>query len=168
MSSKEVLLAAAAALSFAPFSVQAWTLDFSSRSYNFNEADGAVQVNVSLANSSGDYGGCTISGDVVAAGGSATAGSDYNISGGSFSFNVPFMFGGAHSDSAPVFINIIDDTLVESTETVTLSLQNVTPSCTGDSVSAGASAVANIADNDVAPPPLPQRRRQLLHRRRPT
>lgn len=152
-SSKEVLLAAAAALSFAPFSVQAWTLDFSSRSYNFNEADGVVQANVSLASSSGDYGGCTISGDVVAAGGSATAGSDYNISSGTFSFSVPFLFGGSHADSAPVSINIIDDALVESTETVTLSLQNVTPSCTGDSVSAGASAVASIADNDVAPPP---------------
>ncbi|WP_197491391.1 autotransporter domain-containing protein [Methylomonas methanica] len=148
-------MAAAAALSFAPFSVQAWTLDFSSRTYNFNEADGIVQVNVNLANSSGDYGGCTISGDVVAVGGSATAGSDYNISAGTFSFNAPSVFGSAHSASAPVSINIIDDAVVESAETVNLAIQNLNENCSFDSASAGVSAVANIVDNDVAPTATP-------------
>jgi outer membrane autotransporter protein len=152
-SSKQVLLAAAAALSFTPFSVQAWTLDFSPRSYNFNEADGLAQVNVSLANSTNDYGGCTITGEVVAVGGSAMAGSDYNISGGPFSFTVPIVSGGTHTASAQVIINIVDDAVAESTETVSFSIQNASSVCGNDVVSVVSSATANIVDNDVAPPP---------------
>ncbi|AMK75263.1 MULTISPECIES: autotransporter domain-containing protein [Methylomonas] len=146
-SSKQVLLAAAAALSMTPFALHASTLSFSASSYNATEAGESVPVTVNMNTAA--YGGCTISGEVVATGGSATSGSDYNISGGTFSFNVPFT-GGPHTDSATVFINIVDDTIVESTETVNLAIQNATEDCSGPP-NTSSTAVLSIADNDTAP-----------------
>ncbi|WP_020485498.1 autotransporter domain-containing protein [Methylomonas sp. MK1] len=146
-SSKQVLLAAAAALSMTPFTLQASTLSFSTSSYSATEAGGSVPVTVNMNTAA--YGGCTISGEVVSTGGSATSGSDYNISGGTFSFNVPFT-GGPHTDSATVFINIVDDTVVESTETVNLAIQNAIEDCSGPP-NTSSTAVLSIADNDTAP-----------------
>jgi outer membrane autotransporter protein len=140
-------LAATAALSITPFSVHAWTLDFSARSYNVNEADGVAQVSVNLVSSFNDYGGCTITGDVVASGGTATAGSDFSISSGGFSLNAQSV---SDSPSTPVVINIVDDALVEGAETVNLSIQNLSQSC---SASVAGTATLSIADNDVTPPP---------------
>lgn len=75
-SSKRVLLAAAAALSMTPFALHASTLSFSAGSYTGSEGSGGVPITVNMNTAA--YGGCTIAGEVVATGGSATSGSDYS------------------------------------------------------------------------------------------
>lgn len=146
-SSKRVLLAAASVLAVVPFAAQAWTLDFSPGSYSVNEADGSLQVGINLASQFGDYGGCFVDGNVVVSGGSATSGSDFNISGGSFSLSNT-------SNTANVSIGIVNDTVVEGSETISLSLAITSQDCLG-SVSAGNPATVTIADDDTAPPPPP-------------
>lgn len=153
--SKRVLLAAASVMAMAPFAANAWTLNFTPGSYNVNEAAGTVSVFVTLASEQIDTGGCTISGSVASSGGSASAGSDYTISGGTFSFAAPFLDGLPSSQIATITINVNDDAIVEGTETAGLAIQNVTEDCASDSVTAGAPANVSIADNDTAPPPTP-------------
>ncbi|WAR43958.1 autotransporter family protein [Methylomonas rapida] len=157
--SKPLLLAAISLMSMTPFAVEAWTLDFSPNSYSVNEADGTATVNVRVASVTGDYGSCTISGTVVATGGSASSGEDYTISGGTFSFNVPFAIYNTseYVATAPIGINIVDDALVEGAETINLSIQSPTIICSdsNDTVSVAGSAIVNINDNDTAPPPEP-------------
>ncbi|MBD9357173.1 autotransporter domain-containing protein [Methylomonas albis] len=143
--SKAVLLAAAAVLSLKPFAVDASTLAFIPSTYSVNEAGGNLQVIVEM--NSGYGGSCIIEGDVVASGGSASSGSDYNLSGGRVTFDVQ----NGSSQTQSVVINIIDDTLVESAETINLSIQNSSELCLPGAVpGAGAQAVVTIVDNDVA------------------
>ncbi|QPK64686.1 autotransporter domain-containing protein [Methylomonas sp. LL1] len=141
-----------------PFAAEAWTLDFSPTSYSANEADGAVSVNVRIASSQADYGGCTVSGTVVATGGSATSGSDYNISAGAVSFIAPSSgglgySGGQYTNTTTVSISISEDTLVEGAENISLALQN--PVITGcfDPASIGSAGTANVSINDNDTPP---------------
>ncbi|WP_082879874.1 autotransporter domain-containing protein [Methylomonas methanica] len=155
-SSKAVLLAAAAVLSLKPFAVHASTLAFSAGTYSVSEAGGSLQVTVTMNSGvNASYGGCTISGDVFVSGGTASSGSDYSISGGSVVFNIQGV--GPHSASAPVVINIVDDILVENTETINLSIQNPSENCPGFStITPGTgTAVVNILDNDSTPTPTP-------------
>jgi len=146
--SKRLLLAAISALSMTPFAVEAWTLDFSPNSYSVDEAAGSVQVGVSLNQDVSDTGyGCTITGTVVASGGTATSGSDYSIPNGNFSFTAVSTSPG-FSGSTSVTVNIVDDTLTEANETIALALQGVSTVCGGDSVSSRGTASVTITDND--------------------
>ncbi|MGZ4999794.1 MAG: Calx-beta domain-containing protein, partial [Methylomonas sp.] len=146
-----------------PFTANAWTLDFTPAAYTVNEAAGTAQVNVTVTQQANDYGGlegpCTISGAVASTGGTATAGSDYNIPNGAFSFSIPSVFGQSppFTNTFTVPVNIIDDTLVEGTETINLAIQNVVSNCGfPDPVSTGGGATISITDNDTpAPPPPP-------------
>jgi outer membrane autotransporter protein len=149
-SSKPVLMAAVSVTSMMPFAVEAWTLEFDSSSYSVGEENGSLLIGVNLASDYGDYGACTISGTVVATGGSATEGTDYAISGGSFSFSVPFLGGsGTYSDTETVTVNIIDDASTEGVETIDLSIQNASEICSFNGVSANTSATVSITDNDL-------------------
>ena len=155
--SKRLLLAAASLLSMMPFAVEAWTVDFSPTSYSVDEAAGTVQVGLNLTQDAVDYGGtsCTVSGTVISNGGSATNGSDYTVA-GSFSFNVS-SFSGPNTYSTAINVNIIDDNLVEGTETIGLSIQNVTTAncSTPSPIVTGTGATITITDNDTAPTPTP-------------
>jgi hypothetical protein len=107
----------------------------------------------SAAEPGSDTGAFTVSrsGDVSAAlvvnvtiGGTATAGTDYQAL--ATSLSLP-----AGQASAAVLVTPIDDTLVESAETVSLS---IAPDANYD-VGSPNSAAVTINDNDVAPPPPP-------------
>ena len=151
--SRSLLLAAASALAMTPFAVEAWTLELSPASVSTSESGEGASIAVNVTAEYGNFGDCTVSGTVVASGGTATEGSDYSISNGAFSIDIPFDTTGA--TSSPIFINITDDSLVESTETVNLTIQNYT-NCIGEgteSVRLGGSATVNISDNDTAPTP---------------
>ncbi|MDO8843273.1 autotransporter domain-containing protein [Methylicorpusculum sp.] len=156
-SSKPVLMAAVSMMSMTPFTVEAWTLEFDPSSYSYGEADGSVQIGVKLSSEAEEYGACSISGTVVATGGSATEGTDYAISGGSFSFSTPFLgFSGAYSSSVILNLNIVDDDVVEGTETIELSIQNLSENCSFDEASVVNTANVTITDNDIAPEPEPE------------
>lgn len=141
-SSKKVLLAASACLSLTPFTANASGAQFASPSYSVSEGGGTLQVGIDVTTSYG--GACTISGDVIASGGNATAGSDYSISAGSFAATVS---SGPGTASTSVFISIVDDALVEGTENFNLTIQNVSDTCPVG-VSVGSPAAVDILDND--------------------
>ncbi len=99
-------------------------VSFSSQPQSFcYSRDGAVSVTVNLTN------------------GTATAGSDYN--------NTPITVNFANGETAKtVNIPIIDDSVLETTETINLSLSN--PS-NGVTIGSQNSAIVNIIDNDFKP-----------------
>jgi hypothetical protein len=74
--------------------------------------------------------------------GTATNGVDYTTLATTATF-------AAGSATATVNVNVIDDTLVEGTETISLALKTGT----GYTLGTTTSASINLADNDVAPPP---------------
>jgi hypothetical protein len=80
-------------------------------------------------------------------GGTATAGADYTVT--SVSLNWP----DGDTSSKTLAVPIIDDTLVESSETVNLALSAPTG---GAALGAQATAILTIIDNDGAPPPTVQ------------
>ncbi len=112
---------------------------FSSGSYSVNEGDGTATITINRA-------GLTSGTDSVhfaTANGTATAGSDYTA----VSQTVSFAKG---DTSKTVSIPITDDSKVESSETVLLSLSS--PSA-GATLASPSSATLTISDNDAAPPP---------------
>ena len=112
---------------------------FSSATYSVGEASGHVTVTINRA-------GLTSSSDSVnfaTSNGTATAGSDYTA------VSQPVSFA-AGETSKTVSIPITNDSAVESSETVLLSLSS--PS-TGAALGSPNSATLTISDNDVAPPP---------------
>lgn len=143
--SKPLILAAWSMMALTPLSVEAWTFDFTPNSYTVNEADGTLQVGITMTQELNDYGGCSASGNVIPAGGTATQGNDYNLA-GSFSLNVD----GQQSTTATttVSVSIIDDTLVEDPEDIQLSLGQIFLECQESSVTSTSTATVNIADND--------------------
>jgi Calx-beta domain/FG-GAP-like repeat/Fibronectin type III domain len=115
------------------------TLAFSAASYSVGEADGTATVTINRT-------GATASAFTVhfaTANGTATAGSDYTAVSQTVSF-------AAGETQKTVPVPITDDSMVESSETVQLSLSS--PS-TGATLGSPNSATLTIVDNDVAPPP---------------
>jgi len=111
----------------------------SSATYSVNEGDGTATITITRA-------GLTTGTDTVhfaTANGTATAGSDYTAVSQDVSF-------GTGESSKTVSIPITDDSAVESSETVLLSLSSPSAPATLGSPS---SATLTIVDNDVAPPP---------------
>lgn len=110
---------------------------------------------------SADFMNIAVSGDVVTAfnvvvnitGGTATLGDDFTTPNGTASFNVSVPIGNYVQGLIPLGIEIIDDTDVEATETIELSITPVASTYTITSTSAcgnsgQANAIYSIDDND--------------------
>lgn len=90
-------------------------LQFSTTAYSADENSGIVTINVSRTG--GSTGAVTI--DYASSDGSATAGQDYSATSGTLSF--------ADGETSRSFdVALLDDTVYEGDETVTLALSNVT------------------------------------------
>ncbi len=112
----------------------AGTLAFSSTTYTGTEGGPAVVITV--VRSGGAASGVTV--QYATSNGSATAGSDYTPRSGTLSF-------GAGQTSRTFTVLILDDTAVESTETVNLTLRNPTG---GATLRTPSTAALHILDND--------------------
>jgi Ca2+-binding RTX toxin-like protein len=104
-----------------------------------NEADGVMTFTVTRT---GDLTGSSTV-NYATANGTAAAGSDYTAAAGTVSF-------AAGQATATVQVLVINDTLVESAETLTLNLSGGTNVTIGDG-----QGVGTIKSEDVAPPPPP-------------
>ncbi|MEG4849446.1 Calx-beta domain-containing protein, partial [Microcoleus sp. B5-D4] len=116
------------------------SLQFSAPTFSVNE-DGTAVAAVTVTRTGGSAG--AVSATVNLTNGTATAPADYNNAG------IPVNF--ADGDTAPktITIPIVDDTLVEGTETVNLTLANPTG---GATIGTQGTATVSIVDNDTLPP----------------
>lgn len=121
-SSTIALISAGIAL-LSPFASEAATISFDSATYSAEEG-GSVTVGITLQQESGEYGGCTVTGNVVAVNGTATAGQDYTIPNPGFSIDAN-SFLGPQTYSASVTVNTNSDSLVENSETVVLGFSGI-------------------------------------------
>ncbi len=113
-------------------------IQFSNASYSINE-NGTPVAAVTLTRTGGSDG--AVSTTVNLTNGTASAGSDYN--------NSPITVNFANGEtSKTVTIPIIDDSILESNETINLSLSNPT---NGATIGTQNSAIVNIIDNDFKP-----------------
>ncbi|MCX5980388.1 MAG: DUF5050 domain-containing protein, partial [Nostocales cyanobacterium LacPavin_0920_SED1_MAG_38_18] len=113
-------------------------IQFSNANYSVNE-DGTPVTAVTLTRTNSSEG--EVSATVYLTNGTATAGSDYS--------NSPITVTFANRETTKtVTIPIIDDSLLESNETINLSLSNPT---NGVTLGTQNSAVVNIIDNDFKP-----------------
>ncbi len=117
------------------------TLQFSASSVNVNETTANVTVTVTRAG--GTNGAASV--DIATADGSATAGSDYEATSDQLNW------ADGEDGSKTFTINIIDDTVDESNETISVTLSNAQ----GSTLDSPASMTVTIVDNDAAPTPPP-------------
>lgn len=112
---------------------QPGSLQFSAPTFNVSEGAGTLTITVTRVNGSSG----AVSVDYAVTGGTADS-SDYAVSPGTLTF--------ADGQTSKTFtISLLDDSLVEPTETVLLTLSNPTGGATLGSTSA---ATVNIANND--------------------
>ena len=117
----------------------AGVLSFSNATYNINE-NGTPVTQVTINRTGGSDG--AISTQILLTNGTATAGSDYVAT----PITVNFANG---ETSKTVTIPIINDTVLENTETINLTLANATGGATIDN--AQKNAIVNILDDDFKP-----------------
>src|SRR5260370_25022199 len=86
---------------------------------------------------------CDWSLDVCSFGRTATAGSDYTALSGTVTI-------AAGSTTADIDVAVLDDVMVEVTQTVVVTLQSISSGNPGITVDAFNAATVNIADNDTA------------------
>ena len=108
---------------------------------SFDASEGTV-VNIIVARNGGSSG--VVSVDYVAAGGTAVAGVDYPVTNGTLTYA-----DGVFRNQT-ISIPMTDDDTVENTETLTVTLSNVS----GATLGANASATVSIIDNDRAMLPI--------------
>lgn len=115
----------------------AGTLQFAEASYSVAEGGGAIVV--SVTRSGGNDGAVTV--DVAVAGGTASGGIDYTFAGGTLAW--------ADGDATPksFSIPVVDDSLIEPSETIQLALGNAT---NGALIGALSTTEVTITDDDVA------------------
>ena len=116
------------------------TLAFAAASYSV--AEGTASKTIQVARSGGSDGAVSV--QYATANGSATAGADYTATSGTLSW--------ADGESGPksFSVSIVNDSLVESSETVNLSISSPTG---GATLGSPASSVLTITDNDNADAP---------------
>ncbi len=120
---------------------QPGTLQLNAGSYSLTENGGSLTVTVTRTGGTGG----TVSVHYATSDGTATAGSDYTAVSGTLTF--------ADGEASKTFtVPVLDDSLVEGNETVTLTLSNPTG---GAMLGSPASAALTIVDNDSPPPPPP-------------
>ncbi len=112
------------------------SLQFSNPVFTVNE-NGMPVAAVTVTRTGGSFG--AVSGTVNLSNGTATSPGDYTSN--------PILVNFADGDTAPktVFIPIVDDTLIEPTETVNLTLTNPT---NGATIGTQNTATLNVVDND--------------------
>jgi len=108
-------------------------LYFSLSLYTISEAAGTASITVKLSGPSSQ----AVTVNYATGGGSATAGSDYTATSGTLTFN-------PGETSKTFVVPIVNDTLRESTETISLALSNPVNAALG----APATTTLNILDND--------------------
>ena len=114
---------------------QSGAFQFSNATYAITENGGAATITVTRSNGSAG----SVSVNYATSNGSATAGSDYTTSTGTLTF--------AQGETSKTFtIPILNDTLVENTESLNLTLSNPTGGATLGSQS---TAILTIQDDDV-------------------
>ena len=121
------------------------TIRFNASSYNVTEADGTVTNVITLERVDGSSGAISVDISDVGSGSATGSGTDYT-------FISPTTVSWANGVTADknVTITLVDDALDESTETVNLSLGNVTG---GASIGTPSATTVNIADDDAPPAP---------------
>ena len=139
-----------------PLVAQAATLEFVPSSLSINEDAETVTVEVVATggdNNSGYGGGCFINGSVVL-GGTATPGTaddgnaDFSLIDGTFQvYASPTDSGLAAAATNLITLQIHDDSLVESTETITLGATDLSSDC-ASAIENNANATITIIDND--------------------
>ncbi len=136
-----------------PFAAHSLILDITPANLTVNEGDGTISGGVRLTRESNDpTGACSVAG-FVTLGGTATFDADYNLGGDTLDFEVNLP---ANTQSAmdPGGIVILDDSIAEADETVTITIDNasfVTFDCAaGLAVNNAADTVVTILDNDTA------------------
>ncbi|HEY9852513.1 MAG TPA: Calx-beta domain-containing protein [Leptolyngbyaceae cyanobacterium] len=112
------------------------TLQFSNPFFTVNE-DGTPVTAVTVTRTGGSFG--QVSATVNLSNGTATAPGDYN------STPITVTFGNGDTTSKIITIPIVNDTLVENTETVNLTLTNPT---NGAAIGTQSTATLNVLDND--------------------
>jgi Calx-beta domain/Right handed beta helix region len=112
------------------------SLQFSAPTFSVNE-DGTTSAAVTVTRTGGSAG--AVSATVNLANGTALAPDDYNNAA------IPVNFADGDTTSKTVTVPIVNDTLVEGSETVNLSLVNPTGNAT---IGSQSTAALNIADND--------------------
>lgn len=117
-------------------SVEPGTIRFIQSSSTVNEDAGAVMVFIESVNNTGLPIEYTAVRNITTS--TATALTDYTFSNRTFTNN-----GGTVTDT--VYVNVIDDNLIESTETVVLNITAVTP----NAIVADTVFTLNITDNDI-------------------
>jgi hypothetical protein len=107
----------------------------------YSRAENAGPVTITVVRNGGSSGAASVTYQTV--GGTATAGTDYTATSGPLSW--------ADGDSAPktFSITLMNDAAIESNETITLPLTNVT----GAALGTPNTATVTITDDDSAPPP---------------
>ncbi|MBX3011388.1 MAG: Ig-like domain-containing protein [Caldilineaceae bacterium] len=114
------------------------TVQFTNASYSVNENAGQALIEVTLSKAAV----FSVTVDYAIAAGTATEGSDYTAANGTLVFN-------PGETSKTIAVTIVDDTVFENSETVTLSLSNVTP---GSAIlGTPTTATLTIVDNDSVP-----------------
>ena len=116
------------------------TLSFDQSSVTYNENAGTISANITITNPNAS----ATSVDVALGGGTATSGLDYSFT------PTTVTFPAGSSATQAVTLAIIDDAMVEPTETIILSLQNPSNSAI---INPNTSQTINITDNDVGSSP---------------
>jgi hypothetical protein len=120
------------------------TLQFSAPTYSVGEGGGSAVITVTRVG--GSSGAVSVTAATVG-GGTATVGTDYTVT--SVSLNWP----DGDASSKTLVVPIIDDALIEPSETVKLALSAPTG---GAALGAQTTAILTIIDNDAPPPPASQ------------
>lgn len=118
------------------------------------EQAGGQGIVVTLTTSDGAGGtatvapGVSLTADVVdAGGGTATSGADYAVVGAK---TVSFAAGAGSGATANLILDVINDSLVEGSETVRLRVQNINSTISNQVSVGNANSVVTITDNDTA------------------
>ena len=135
MTSKLRLLAAGILLAAVTAGYGQPTLQFSTATYTVAENAGSVTLTVRRLNDTN----AAVTVDCATANGTATAGSDYSTTNGTLTF-------AAGQTNQTLTVPILNDGLVESTETFTVTLSN--PTGEGAVLGTPTTATVSITDND--------------------
>lgn len=144
---------AAGLLLLVPFSAHSLVLDITPTSLTVNEGDGLISGGVRLTRETNDpTGACSVAG-FVTFGGTATFDADYNLGSSTLDFEV-ILPANAQSATDPGGIVILDDSIPEPDETVTITINSATITtfdcAVGLAVNNAANTIITIQDNDTA------------------
>lgn len=116
------------------------TVQFLSATYSVNENDGTGKITLTVSRSGGEDGAVSI--DYATANGTAIAGTDYYVNNGTLSW------GNNTQGNKTIDISIIDDGVVEPSETFTVTLSNPKKNNSAEPALLGGTLIATVTIND--------------------